>query len=196
MPTMCAGQTTNRRGSTAVLPHSRALNIVQRLCHRALTGLGLGLSVHQLYGYRVHYELRGEFGSHSFERRYPRYQPCKWACADMVRFSPGGLCEYMLMRECLAVYGSREYVGRYELLCVMALSLTTLATSSVWSPRAVLWLDEMRLGPWPSDDEDDGLPWRDIYSPWCGCTVTSLEGALSYFYGGINSIWIYVLSSY
>ena len=113
MPTMsCAGQTTYRRGSTAVLPHSRALHIVQRLCHWALTGRGLCVIVHQLYGYRLHYELRGEFVSHSFERRYPGYQPCKRACADIVRVSPGGLCECMLMRECLAVYGSREYVGR------------------------------------------------------------------------------------
>ena len=174
MPTMSgAGQTTYRRGSTAVLPHSRALNIVQRLCHRALTGRGLGVIVHQHYGYQVHYELRGDFGSRCFERRYPGYQPCQRACADMVRHSPGGLCECMLMRECLAVYGSREYVVRYEPLCVMALSLTTFATSSFWSPRAVLRLDEMRLGPWPSDDEDDGLPRRDMDSPWCGCTVTS-----------------------
>ena len=92
------------------------------------------------------------------------------------------------MRESFAVYGSRGYVGRYEPLCVMALSLTTLATNSVWSPRAVLWLDDMRLGPWPKDDEDDGLPRRDMDSPWCGYTVTSSEGALSHFYGGINSL--------
>ena len=86
------------------------------------------------------------------------------------------------------MYGSREYVGRYEPLRVMALSLTSMATNSVWTPRSVLWLDEMRLGPWPADDEDDGLPRRDVDSPWRGCTVTSSEGVLSYFYGGINSI--------
>ncbi len=151
MPTMSsAGRTSYRCGSTAVLPHYRALNIVQRLGHRALTGRGLGVIVHQHYGYRVHYELRAEFGSRSFERRYPGYQPCKQACVDMVRGSPLDLCECMLMRESLAVYGSRGYVGRYKPLCVMALSLTTLATNSVWSPRAVLWLHEMRLGPWPT----------------------------------------------
>ena len=70
----------------------------------------------------------------------------------------------------------------------MALSLTTLVTSSVWTPRAVLWLNEMRLGPWPSEDEDDELPRRDMDSPWCRCTVTSSEGALSNFYNGINSL--------
>ena len=86
------------------------------------------------------------------------------------------------------MYSSREYVSLYVPLYVMALSLTILATSSVWSPRAVLWLDEMRLGPWPAEDEDDGLPRRDMDSQWCGCTVTSSEGALSYFYSGINSV--------
>ena len=100
------------RGSTGLLPHYRAsYNIVQRFGHRALTGRDLGIIVHQHYGYRIHYELRGEFGSRSFERRYPGYQPCQQACADMVRGSPGGLCECMLMRECLGVYGSQEYVG-------------------------------------------------------------------------------------
>ena len=94
MPTMSsAGQTPYRRGSTAVLPHYRALNIAQRLGHRALTGRGLGVIVHQHYGYRVHYELKGVFGSRSFERRYPGYQSCQRACVDMVRGSPVGLCE-------------------------------------------------------------------------------------------------------
>ena len=74
------------------------------------------------------------------------------------------------------MYGSIEYAGRYEPLCVMALSLTTLANCSVWSPRPVLWLDEMRLGPWPAHDENDGLPRLDVDSPRCGCTVTSSEG--------------------
>ena len=105
--------TMSRAGrlSTVVLPHYRASNIVQRLGHRALTGRGLGVIVYQHYGYRIHYELRGEFGSRSLERRYSGYQPCQQACADMVRGSPGVLCECMLMRECLGVYGSQEYVG-------------------------------------------------------------------------------------
>ena len=108
LPTMSRAD----RRSTAVLPHCRASNIVRRLGHRALTGRGLGVIVHQHYGYRIHYELRGEFGSRSFEQRYPGYQPCQQACADMVRGSPGDLCECMLMRECLGVYVSQGYVGR------------------------------------------------------------------------------------
>ena len=148
----------------------------------------MGLRVHQHYGYRIHYELRGEFGSRSFERRYPGYKPCQQACADMFRGSPVGLCESMLMRECLGVYGSQGYVGRYDPLYVMAQSLTPLATSSVWTPRAILWIDEMRLGPWPSEDEDEELPRRDMDSPWCRYTVNSSEGSLSHFYSGINSL--------
>ena len=51
---------TNLNGVT---PWSRA-----SLRLGALTGRGLGVTVHQHYGYRIHFELRGEFGSPSFER--------------------------------------------------------------------------------------------------------------------------------
>ena len=71
----------------------------------------------------------------------------------------------MLMRESLAVYGSIEYAGLFAPLCVGAVVNSVLATFSVWSPRPNLWLDEMRLGPWPAPDEDDGLPRRDEDSP-------------------------------
>ena len=92
-----------------------------------------------------------------------------------------------LMREGLQVYDTFPYAGRYEPLCVGALSNKTLATFSFWSPRHVLWLGEMWLGPWPALDED-GLPRQDEDSPWCRYTVTSSKGIVNYFYEGINSI--------
>ena len=162
-------QTSYRRGPTAVLRHVASMNFVQRLGHRALTGRGLGVIVHQHYGYRIHYELRGEFGSRSFERGYPDYQSCQRACVNMVLGYSEGLCECMLMRENLQVYGSFAYAGRYEPLCVGA-----VLNNSVWSPRHVLWLDEMWLGSWPAGNEQvDDLPRRDEDSKWCRCVVTS-----------------------
>ena len=106
----------------------------------------------------------------------------------MVRGYPECLCSCRLMRECLDVYGTLELAGRYANLCVGAMVNCAFACLSVWSPRPTLWEDEMRLGPWPAEDEDDGLPRRDEDSPWCECTVTSSEGALTYFYAVINSL--------
>ena len=186
---MSADQTSYSRGPTSVLRHYRALNIVQRLSHQALTGRGLGITVHQHYGYRIHYELRGEFGSLTFEWRYPSYTACNRVCVAMVRGYPEGLSNCVLMCECLSVYGSLEYAGRYWQFCVGATVNSVLATFSVWSPRPVLWLDEMRLGPWPALDEDDGLSRREEDSPSCRCTVISPEGTFSSFYEGINSLW-------
>ena len=114
---MSAGQTSYHRGPTSILRRYRALNIVQHLGHRALTGRGLGIIVYQHYGYRIHYELRGEFSSRTFERRYHIYRSCSQVCIDMVRGYPQGLCNCMLMRECLAVYGTLEYACRYAHLC-------------------------------------------------------------------------------
>ena len=82
---MIAGQPSYPGGPTSVFRHYRAANIVQRLGYRALTGRGLGLTVHQHYGYRIHYELRREFGSRTFERRYPSYSACNRVCVVMVR---------------------------------------------------------------------------------------------------------------
>ena len=185
MPAKMSACQTYHRGPTSILRRYRALNIVQHLGHRALTGRGLGIIVYQHYGYRIHYELRGEFSSRTFERRYPIYRSCSQVCIDMVRGYPEGLCNCMLMRECLAVYGTLEYAGRYAHLCVGAIRNSVLAPLSAWSPRPTLWQDEMRLGPWPAGD-DDGLPRRDEDSPWCMCTVTTSEGALTYFYNGID----------
>ena len=106
----------------------------------------------------------------------------------MFRGYPKRLCNCVLMRECLSVYGSREYDGRYGQFCVGATVNSVLATFSVWWPRPVLSLDEMRLGSWLALDEDDGLPRRNGDSPWCRCVVTSSERTFSLFCEGINSI--------
>ena len=93
------------------------MNIVQRLANRALTGRCLGIAVHQHYGYRVHFELRGVFGSRSFERRFSGNQSCDRFCISVIRGYPEGLCECMLVREGFSVYASWPYAGRYEPLC-------------------------------------------------------------------------------
>ena len=80
-------------------------------------------------------------------------------------------------------------------LCVGAVLCNTLATFSVWSPRHVLWLDEMRLGPRPPGNEQvDGLPRQDEHSQWCRCVVTYSEGTRFYFCEGtffkyMSSYW-------
>ena len=139
----------------------------------------------------MYYELGGAFGSHAFERCFPTYETCCQHCVDIVRGFPEGLCNCVLMREYLDVYGSAEYARRYDHLCVGAILNITLAWHTVWSPRATLWLDEMRLGPWPADDDDDGLPRRDGDSAWCRCVVTSSEGVLhpSFLREIINSLF-------
>ena len=88
------------------LAGGRSMNIVQRLGHRALTGRGLGIIMHQHYGYRVHFELRCEFGSRSFERRFRGYQSCNRFCISVIRGYTEGLCECMLVREGISFYAS------------------------------------------------------------------------------------------
>ena len=108
---MSAGQPSYPRGPTSVLRHYRAANIVQRLGHRALTGRGLGITVHQHYGYRMHYELGGAFGSRPFERRFPTYETCSQHCVDIVRSFPEVLCNCVLMREYLDFSARRSMLG-------------------------------------------------------------------------------------
>ena len=96
---MSVGQPSYPCGQTSILRHYRAANIVQRLGHRALTGRGLGITVHQHYGYRMHYEIGGAFGSHASETRFPTYETCSQHCVDIVRGFPEGLCNCVFMRE-------------------------------------------------------------------------------------------------
>ena len=89
---LSAGQPSFRRGPTSVLPGGQSMNIVQRLGHRALTGRGLGVTIHQHYGYRIHFELRGKFGSRSFERQFCCNRTCDRFCISILRGYPEGLC--------------------------------------------------------------------------------------------------------
>ena len=75
------------------------MNIVQRLGHRALTGRGLCVTVHEPYGYRFHFELRGEFGTRSFARWFRCNRSCDRFCIDVLRGYPEELCVCMLVRE-------------------------------------------------------------------------------------------------
>ena len=115
---MSAGQPTFWRGKTSVLPGGRSMNIVQHLGQRALTGRGLCVTIHQHYGYRVHFELRGEFGSRIFERRFCCNRTCDRFCISIIRGYPEGLCVCMLVWEGFSpVYSGITLAGtsRYAL---------------------------------------------------------------------------------
>ena len=143
--------------------------------------------MHQHYGYRVHFELKGEFGNRSFDMRFPSYRSCYCFCVSIVQTCPEGLCECMVMREGMKVNGSFVFAGRYEPICAGALTNKTVWKSLyVWSPQHILSLDEMRRKPWPEAEEED-LPRRERNSHWCTCIVTSSEGA-RYFATGVNKL--------
>ena len=75
------------------LARGTSMNIVQRLGHWALTGRGLGVTLHQHYGYCVH------FGSRRFERWFRCKRSFDRFCIDILRGYPEGLCVCMLKWE-------------------------------------------------------------------------------------------------
>ena len=97
-PCMSYGQGAFRRGPTSVLPHATSMSIVQRLGHRALTGRGMGVAVHQHYDFRMHLELKGAFGSRSFERRLPDYKSLTHFCTTLTDGYLEGLCACVPVR--------------------------------------------------------------------------------------------------
>ena len=169
---LSAGQPSFWRAPTTFLPGGRSMNIVQRLSHRALTGRGLGITVHQHYGYRIHFELRGEFGSRSFERRFCCNRTCDRFCISIIRGYPEGLCVCMLVRERFSPRASWPYAGRYEPLCAAGAFRYTPAEpgQKSWTPRQIKSIDEAVWRLCLGEEED--LP-RTGVSRWCGCTVTS-----------------------
>ena len=173
---LSAGQPSFWRGPTSVLPGGRSMNIVQRLGHRALTGRGLGVTIHQHYGYRIHFELRGEFGSRSFERRFCCNRTCERFCISIIRGYPEGLCVCMLVREGFSPRTSWHYAGRYEPLCAAGAFRYTPTEPGVksWTPRQIKAIDEAvwRLCLRDEEGEEGDLPQTDV-SRWCGCTITS-----------------------
>ena len=133
---MSAGQPSFWRGPTIVLPGGRSMNIVQRLVHRALTGRWLGVTIHQHYGYRIHFELRGEFGSRSFERRFCYNRTCERFCISIIRGYPEEICVCILVQEGFPPT-SCHYAGRYEPLCAAEEFRYTPTEPGVksWTPR-------------------------------------------------------------
>ena len=154
------GQPSFWRGPTTVLPHVRSLSIVQRLDHRELTGRGLGVLVHLHSGFRIHLELKGVFGSRSFERRLPDYITMARFCSSLLADIAEGLFACIVME-------GWDNAGRY------------------WSevPGSGFCLQDLRSIPRtmavgrPSHEEDAGDRWRDIP---CGCTVSSSATIVHY----------------
>ena len=67
------GQAVPRSRTPLALHDARSPSIAQRLSHRVVTGRALGITVHQHYGYRLHYTWDGAFGNRCFKRRFPSY---------------------------------------------------------------------------------------------------------------------------
>lgn len=66
------------------------MNVVQRLGHRALKGRKLGFVVHDQSGFRTHLELKGAFGSRSFERLFPDNPTMESFCSTLLDDVPEG----------------------------------------------------------------------------------------------------------
>ena len=170
-PCMSYGQGAFRLAPTSVLPHAPSMSIVQRLEHRALTGRGLGVVVHQHYGFRMHLELKGAFGSRSFERRLPDYKSLTHFCTTLIDGYPEWLCACVLVREVLTCYGGWDYGGRYDLLC-KRLEMCAGALLYVLPCVRGHRLDPRQI--------KEGYEERPEAPPSCGCTITTSEDISKY----------------
>ena len=85
------------------MPNANSPSVVQRLGHRALTEWALGITAHQHFGFRMHFEWNGAFGNRCFERQFRSYNSLAYFCATLVSGAPEGLCSCTLVRE--VVYG-------------------------------------------------------------------------------------------
>ena len=134
--------------------------------------------MHQHYGYRVHFELRGEFCSRSFERRFRCNRSCDRFCVSIIRGYPEGLYVCMLVLEGFSARASWPYAGRYEPLCAAVSLRYTPAErgQKSWMLRQVKAIDEAVWRLCVGEMVEGPLP-RTGSGPWCGCTVTSSEGA-------------------
>ena len=150
------------------------MNIVQRLGHRALTGHGLGVTLHQHYGYRIHFELRGEFGSRSFERWFRCNRSCDRFCIDIIRGYPEGLCVCMLVREGFSPRTSWHYAGRYDSLCAAGAFgyIPAEPGLKVWTPRQVKAIDEAVWRLCQLEEEEEDLPHTGVSR---GAAVSSIH---------------------
>jgi hypothetical protein len=66
------------RSRASLRQMSSAVSFVQRLAVREVSGQSMRLSVHQHFGFRMHCEWNGTFGTRSFERRF---KECKGVLA-------------------------------------------------------------------------------------------------------------------
>ena len=100
------------------MPNAQSPSIIQRLAHRAITGLALGITARQHFGFRMHFEWEGAFGVRCFDRRFPSYDSLSHFCVTWIKGTPEGLCTCTIVRE-----GSRE-IGESEFARVLALTFT------------------------------------------------------------------------
>ena len=103
-PDKSYGQGALRSRATSLMPNANSPSIVQRLSHRALTGRALGITAHQHYGYRMHFEWNGVFGNRCFERRFASCDTLAYFCTTLINWTPEDLCSCILVREGLYVY--------------------------------------------------------------------------------------------
>ena len=73
------------------MPDANASSIIRRLQHRAVTGRAFGITVHQHFGYRVHYTWDSAFGTRFFERRFLSYGTLPHFCITLKNGVPAGL---------------------------------------------------------------------------------------------------------
>ena len=64
-----------------------------------LTGRSLGFMAHQHFGYRMHFDLEGAFGTRCLERRFPSYDSLSHFCVTWINGTPEGLCTCTIVRE-------------------------------------------------------------------------------------------------
>ena len=133
------GQAAPCSRTSSVMPDANASSIIRRLQRRAVTGRGLGITVHQHYGYRVHYTWDGAFGNRCFERRFPSYGTLSHFCITLINGVPAGLCSCIFIRQ--GVYGYQGSVLG-DVLDLMHYRMAFCAQGL--APYIPQWLD----GPW------------------------------------------------
>jgi len=68
-------------------------SIVQRLATRSVSGRGLGVRVHQHFGFRLHLEWQAEGGRrHCCERFFTYFEDVDSVCQELTRGNAEGLC--------------------------------------------------------------------------------------------------------
>ena len=98
-PRKSTGRGALRSRKAEVMPNAYSPSVVQRLEHRAFTGRALDITVHQHFGFRMHYEWNGALGNWCFKRRFRSYDSLACVCTTLVIGTPESLCCCTLVRE-------------------------------------------------------------------------------------------------